>query len=390
MKLLSFLAGLLLAVFMNVPGFTRTITDMRGKQIELPDKLTRIATIDDGFVEGVLTNLGEIDAVDMIGSWSMKRDYKYTRPGKDGEKIYQGWNTMKFLHPWLDEKVCVNSPQGNVINFEALAAGNPQAVILRIGDCTVGAGNREAAEKTINTIESLGIPLITLYSPTWFRSSDLSSMKKEGKIIGAMFGKERQAEELMEKLAEVETMIRERTKDVPEKDRPSVLYMGLNPDVRKKGGAATVYGIDTPESYIIEEIAGAKNAFSGNGHGVPLSAEQIIAIDPDVIVLPTSNGYHPPDELIYGEAFKNLRELSAIANKRVFAMPWSPMNCSRRVEYPLDMLIIAKSAYPDKFADINVYEFAKNFYMDIYGVDEKTAEALRSQQMLDWMREAGF
>ena len=66
------------------------------------------------------------------------------------------------------------------------------------------------------------------------------------------------------------------------------------------------------------------------------------------------------------------------------------MNCSRRVEYPLDMLIIAKSAYPDKFADINVYEFAKNFYMDIYSVDEKTAEALRSQQMLDWMREAGF
>lgn len=378
------------ALFATALSSAREITDMRGKKVELPDKLTRIATIDDGFIEGVLTNLGEIDAVDVIGSWSMKRDYKYTRPAKEGEKVYQGWNTMKFLHPWLDEKVCVNSPQGNVINFEALAAANPQAVILRVGDCTVGAGNREAAEKTIRTIESLGIPLVVLYSPTWFRSSDLTSMKEEGKIVGAMFGKESQAGALMEKLASVEELIRERTKDIPDEKRSRVLYMGLNPNIRKKGGAATVFGIDTPESYIIESVAGAKNAFSGTGHGVPLSAEQILAIDPDVIVLPTANGYHPPDELLYGEAFKNLAGLNAVINKKVYAMPWSPMNCSRRVEYPLDMLIIAKSAYPDLFADINVYDYAKKFYMDIYGVDEKTAEALRSHQLLDWMRDSGF
>lgn len=158
--------SLVLAGALSAPA--RTITDMRGKQVTLPDKLSRVATIDDGFVEGVMTNLGVIDSVDMIGSWSMKRDYKYTFEGENGETWqHSGWNTMKFLHPWLNDKVCVNSPQGNVINFEALAAGNPEAVILRLGDCTVGAGNREAADRTVETIEALGLPLVVLYAPTW-------------------------------------------------------------------------------------------------------------------------------------------------------------------------------------------------------------------------------
>ena len=166
--------------------------------------------------------------------------------------------------------------------------------------------------------------------------------------------------------------------------------MGLNPDVRRKGGAGTVHGVDTPESYIIETIAGARNAFEGRGSGVPLGAEQIYALDPDVILLPTSNGYHPPRELYEAPYCANLRELRAVKEKKVYAMPWSPMNCSRRVEYPLDMLIVAKAAYPDRFADISVYDFALNFYREVYGVDAEQAAALRSHQLLDWMKETGF
>lgn len=364
---------------------------MRGKRINLPDTLTRIATIDDGFIEGVMTNLGVIDTVDVIGSWSMKRDYKYSFSSESGETwSHQGWNTMKVLHPWLDEKVCVNSPQGNAINFEALAAAKPEAVILRVGDCTVGAGNREAANRTIETIEALGLPVVVIYSPTWFRSADLSSMKEEGKIIGAMFGMEEKAAALMNKLASVELMVRERTKAIPDHEKTRVLYMGLNADIRRKGGIGTVHGVDTPESYILENIAGAKNAFTGTGYAVPVSAEQIYAIDPDVILLPTAHGYHPPRELLEAEYFKNLRELRAVREKKIYAMPWTPMNCSRRVEYPLDILIAAKSAYPKLFADINVYNYALDFYKEIYGVDDETARSLRSHQMLDWMKEVCF
>ena len=370
---------------------TRTVTDMRGKAVTVPASPKRVVTIDDGFVEGVMTHLGVIKNVIAIGSWGMKRDYSYRFETASGEAYeHRGWSTMKFLHPWLDNLPCVNSPQGNTINFEEIAKADPDLVILRVGDCTVTAGNAEATEKTIGTIESLGLPLVTLYSPTCFGGKDMSSMKTEMAVIGDIFSQKEKAEKLADTLASTESLIRERTKDIPEEQRAKLLYFGLSVTIRNKGGSGSVWGLDTPESYIIESVAGAKNAYRGKGNGVALSAEQVYALDPDVIVLPTANGYHPPRELYEAPYYTNLAELRAVKSKRVYSMPWTPMNCARRLEYPLDMLIIAKAAYPDRFKDINIHAFALDLYTKLYGVDEKTARGLASTQLLDWMIPIGF
>ena len=69
---------IILFIFSSVQSFAYTVTDMRGKQVNIPENLERVATIDDGFIEGVMTHLGVINKVTAIGSWSMKRDYKYT------------------------------------------------------------------------------------------------------------------------------------------------------------------------------------------------------------------------------------------------------------------------------------------------------------------------
>lgn len=384
------LAAALVLALLPSAGEARTVTDMRGVSVSVPDDPRAVATIDDGFIEGVMTHLGVIDRVKVIGSWSMKRDYRYVFTSRTGEsEEYRGWNTMKYLHPWLNDLPCINSPQGNIISYEALAAASPDVVILRVGDTPAGT-DKEKVSRTIGTIEALGLPLVVLYSPTWFHSSDLSSMKTEAGIIGELFGLRQKAEALADRLAATETMIRERTRNVSDKDRPSVLLLGLRPDVRKKGGAGAVQGTDTPESYIIEQVVHARNAYQGKGTSVPMSAEQIYACDPDVILLPTANGYHPPFELYEAPYYENLQELRAVRNRRVYALPWSPMNASRRVEYPLDMLIIAKASYPGLFADISVYDFALRFYQDVYGVDEATARGLRSTQLLDWMADSHF
>ena len=72
----------------------------------------------------------------------MKRDYKYTYETIDG-KTYtaKGVNTMKYLHPWLNDIPCFNSPQGDILNYETLAKSDPQLIILRVGDCTVSGGS---------------------------------------------------------------------------------------------------------------------------------------------------------------------------------------------------------------------------------------------------------
>ena len=368
----------------------RIVTDMRGQNIQVPDEPQVVATIDDGFVEGVMTHLGVIDRVKSIGSWSMKRDYHYRFESISGESWeHRGFHTMRFLHPWLNDLPCVNSPQGNIINFETLAAVKPDLVILRAGDTSVGR-DKEKITRTVAAIEGLGFPLLVLYSPTWFRSANLSSMKTEAAIIGEVFGLKEKAEALADLLASTEALIYERTKDIEETDRPSVLLLGLRPDVRKQGGAGTAHGLDSPESYIIEKVVNAHNAFRGMGSSVPMSTEQVYACDPDVIILPTASGYHPPRELCEAPYYASLHELRAVKERRIYAMPWTPMNASRRVEYPLDMLIIAKAAYPDCFRDICVYDFALDFYQKVYGVDTSTAKGLRTAQLLDWMADSGF
>lgn len=385
-------AFVLVAVMSVAPAWAKqdtvAITDMRGKVVQVPKKLERIATISDGFVEAVMTHLGEQRKIVAIGSWSMKRDYKYDFVTAKGEKYSyaKGWNTMKFLNPWLDQLPIFNSPQGNIISYETLAKADPQLVIMRVGDCTVRAANQEAMQKTIATIESLGIPLLVLHAPT----SDLASMKEEMAILGRLFGKEKEALALSAYLSSTVDLIRQRTKNVAPNKKASVLMLGLNPNVRKNGGTGGVWGVDTPESYIIENIANAKNAFREKGSGKVLNVEQIYALDPDVIVLPTSNGFHPPREIIEGGDFALLSELRAIKNRRVVAMPWTPMNCARRVEYPLDMLVIAKAAYPDLFKDIKVHQEALKLYKKVYRVNEQTAKGLRASQWLDWTLENDF
>ncbi len=368
----------------------RLVTDMRGKNVHIPDDPCAVATIDDGFVEGVMTHLGVIGKVRSIGSWAMKRDYRYSFESISGERWeHCGLHTMRFLHPWLNDLPCVNSPQGNIISFETLAAAKPDLVILRAGDTTVGC-DREKLARTIAAIEGMGFPLLVLHSPSWFRSSDLSSMKTEASIIGEAFGQKKKAEALADMLSQTEKLIRERTRDIPETEKPSILLLGLRPDVRKNGGAGTAQGLDSPESYIIEKVVNARNAFRGMGSSVPLNVEQVYACAPDIIILPTASGYHPPRELCEAPYYTSLSELRAVKERRVYAMPWTPMNASRRVEYPLEMLIIAKAAYPDKFSDMRVYDFALDFYRKVYGVDEATARGLRTAQLLDWMADSGF
>ena len=389
--LLPFLLGLAFALALLFPAgaaFCRPVTDMRGKVVDVPDEPRRIATIDDGFVEAVMTHLGVIDRVVAIGSWSMKRDYRYTFTSIGGEAWeHRGWNTMKFLHPWISDLPCVTSPQGYVVNFEILAQAAPDLVILRVGDCTVNNRTDGTAERVIAAIESMGLPLVVLYAP---QGTNLSSMLEEMAVLGEIFGQRERAVALGERLAATEALVRERTANVREEDKPRLLYLGLNPAVREQGGAGTVHGVNTPESHIIEGIANARNAFRGQGSGVPVSAEHIYALDPDVILLPTANGYHPPRELCEAPYYAVLQELDAVREGRVYAMPWTPMNCARRVEYPLDLLIVAKAAYPERFSDISVYDFALEFYQSVYGVDKEIASGLRSTQLLDWMAGGGF
>lgn len=372
-------------------GEQHVVTDMRGVAVTLPVTLVRVATIDDGFVEAVMTRLGTIRTLVSVGSSSQQRTWAYSYPTSDGRafSMTDGMGTMRALHPWMADLPCASRTSGEAINYETIAAARPQVVILRVGDCTIGT-SPDVVARTAGVFETMGIPVVVVRSPADFRGQGTSTLRDEIDVLGRLFNNERAATALADDLTSDETMIHDRVRDVPTASQPRVLYLGLASGARGSGGAAYVWGTDTAESWMIERIIGARNAYRGPGARVLLNAEQILALDPDVIFLPTSSGYHPPRELAEAPYFRDLQRLRAVREGRVYALPWSPMNCARRLEYPLELLIMAKGAYPDRFRDIAVRDWALAFYQRTYLIDQTQALTLRHAQWLDWMVESGF
>ncbi|XPV77015.1 MAG: ABC transporter substrate-binding protein [Desulfovibrio sp.] len=369
---------------MAVAAGTHTVTDMRGKSVIVPLSPKRVVTLDDGFSAGVMTSLGVQDSIIAVGSHCPVKVFKYSYPSVNGDEYtyVDGMNPVGFLNERLRE-VPRMATYGQSTNFEELAALEPDLVFMRVGSC-YSNDDSEIMKRKIKMIEAMGIPLVVLNGPPTFCEPTVEHISEEIRIVGEVFGKEDQALELAEYLESIINMIRTRTAGITEEQRPSMLLFGLSPKARGEGGAGTAQGKDTIESYFAENIVKGRNSFHGTGSSSVINAEHVFAMDPDVIILPTAWGYHPPKELYTAPYYSKLSSLSAVKNRRVVALPWTPCNCAKRIEYPIEVMVMAKAAHPELFKDIAVHEWVLEFYKNVYGVDDVTAEGLRSTQWLDW------
>lgn len=360
---------------------TRTVVDGRGVAVTIPAEIDRVVTVSAGIIEGTMYVLGVADKIVAVGSVCSQKVSNYTITTENGTIEGEGgMNPVAYLSPRLQNLPLLGS--GTDMNFEKLAGLDPDLVIIRACGCNVASMEDESTQKTIRTIEGLGIPVVVLQGPTCFDKPNLSTMSDEIKILGRVFGKEERAEKLADYLESQTEVVFERTKDIPDSDKQSVLIFGASPNSRKAGGAGMVRGTDTIESYFIEEIVHAKNAFRETGRPT-ISAEQLLSLNPDAIVLDTANGYHPPEELYSAPYYQNVGELSAVKNHRVYALPWTCCS-TKRLEYPIEVMVIAKAAYPDRFDDIDLGDWLIEFFKNVYDVDDETARALISTQWMDW------
>ncbi len=384
-------AGLCLVLSLGCAEDYRTVVDSRGVSVQVPVEIERVVTISDGFVEEVMTYLGVAGKLVGVGSRTFEEIDSYTYETVSGGTFshQDGMNTVSYINPWIMELPIV-AEYGAGANFEAISSLDPDLIIIRLGSCTFWT-NDENVQKSIEIVESLGIPVVVLLGTDFYDHPDISTMWDEIEVIGRVFDKEEEAEDLVEYLQETVALVSKRTRDVPEEEKPTVLYFGLSPLAREEGGAGNTVSRKSFESWAIEELVHAQNAFrDDSGYWHKISTEHVLAMNPDVIVLPTDWGYHPVREILEAPYYQNLQDLDAIKNGRVVSLPWTPYDCAKRLGYPIEVVIIAKAAYPERFEDIKVHEWVLEFYQNVYGVDEETAIGLRSAQWLDWTVEEDF
>jgi iron complex transport system substrate-binding protein len=380
MKRMNQLLTLLLAVLMMTAMFTgagitasadgaRTIVDMRGVTVELPDSLDRIAIIDKGFLVQTMTALGVEDRIVASGDVIQGATEATAR-----DSLY--------LCPKLLELPQIGYPTA-AVDYETLVAADPDLVILRnseyIKDSEITA---EAIEKIENELK---IPLVVVNGPGCYDEVKLETQYEGIRLMGELFEKQDRAEEIIALMSDTIKMIQERTSGIAEEDKPTVMYIG---GLNGQELTGTVWGANYGDAKFGEEIANIKNVHPVHEPIRKVSAEQLIALNPDKIILCTVS---PAPQVFLSDAlYAPIADITAVKNGDVTSIGLLTWWGDFRLEVPTIMLISAKGVYPDQFSDIDVGDWLNDYHMALYDLTEEQAQQLKVTQQLDWMDEAGF
>jgi len=321
-------------------GKTRTFTDMLGRKLVVPELLTRVALLGGptGQVAYILGARNQLCAV--------------TKSLKSSELI-------RMMDPTVKDLVAPRSTSGQ-INVEELIVADPQLVIAGDLDGSI-------VEKKTR------IPVAYLKS-TMNQSYDL--LKEEIRFYGRAFHKEARAENYIQYLQRTVDLVQSRTKDIPRNKR-KVVFNGYS------SNRLVTLGGDTFMQRQIE-LAGCRNAAeriltSGTREGglhtglAEVSMEKVLEWNPDMLII----DFGSPAEVYDSPKWKSI---NAVKNKKVFKQPigifiWDRPTAESAVLHPL---WLAKMAYPDRFADIDLVREIKKFYRETMSFDltDEHAEAI--------------
>ncbi len=306
----------------------------------MPDPLTRVALLGGptGQVAYILGARNQLCAV--------------TKSLKSSELV-------NLMDPSIKNLVAPRSVSGQV-NVEELIVANPQLVIA--GDLDGSLVERKTR-----------IPVAYLKSDM---NQSYEMLKKEIRFYGMVFGKEARAENYCRYLQKTMDLLHSRIKDIPTNKR-KVVFNGYS------SNHLVTLGGDTFMQRQIA-LAGCRNAAetiltSGTREGglhtglAEVSMEKVLGWNPDILVIDFGTA-----EDIYRDS--KWRSIAAVKNRAVHTQPvgvfiWDRPTAESAVLHPL---WLAKTAYPDRFADINLKQEITKFYREImsFNLSDEQAEAI--------------
>lgn len=302
-------------------GGMRTVVDMQGNEVEVPAIITNCFDAYPVNV-GIMALLGATEA----------QPYILPRIKSDN------WEWLRELDPSLNDKQTIGDDA--TASAEEVLTINPEVVVI---------SNKDTAA----TYREAGINVFMVTSAT--TDDFLESVRKSGELFGESSLDEAQA--FTDYYQSNIDLVAERVSDIPEDERPTVYYVG----------GTTAYNTSVKGNGL-EFVTNAGGRFALSeadlGEGKEVTAEQLLAADPDVIIVGTNNRAKGYDSLMSDTA---LGSLSALQNDQVYktpqgTLPWDTFG----PEQSMAVLWMAKTLYPDRFDDIDLKQEMKDFYRTFY------------------------
>ena len=309
---------------------TREITDMAGRKVTVP----AAENIESVFSAGPVAAIFLYMVVpDKLLGWNYELN--------DVEKSI-------ILDKYQD---LPNFGMGDAVNYEAVIAANPTIAINsgKINDAMVSDCDALS--------ESLGIPVVAV-------DNELNNSAEAFRFMGELLGVEDHAEELAQYAEQVFTDINALS-DIPEEKKVSV-YFGNGEDSLETAPRGSQHA----------QILDAINAVNvadlelGDGSRVQISAEQLLAWDPDVIVVngepkADKSGNSAAEDILSNPDYASLK---AVQDQKVYGTPNAPFSWVDRPAGPnrlIGMRWFSALIYPEYIkCDINeeIHKFFDLFY----------------------------
>lgn len=308
----------------------RVVTDVFGRQVELPEKIETIAAI--GGAARILTYAGCADK--LVGVTDMDKQNVSAMP-------YSVVNGEHFA-----QLASVGSGGSNdTCYIEQLVALAPDVIFGLTDENTL----KNVAAKT-------GIPTIGIYPDGMFDESVYTALE----LIGQVMGTEEHCAGVITYIKECQKDLDDRTKDIPEEAKPTV-YTGAV-SFRGAHGFEGTYA-DYPPFTAIH----AKNVVDETGESGALlvDLEKVTVWNPDIIFLnPTNMNLVNED---YGKNKAFYQGLKAVQQGEVYAQISYNYNWTNMEIAIADAYYAGKIIYPEQFSDIDPIEKADEIFTKMLG-----------------------
>ena len=318
----------------DTPQGEVTVTDLVGREVEVnPGSYKKVVCIGAGALR-MYCYIGDVEL--LAGVEDIDNTSLDNRPAMF-DSVARPY-MLAFGKSFESLPSCgVGGPMAQAPDVEKILSCNPDIIISEFEDVEV-ATNLQA---------QTGVPVITLGTGKdgVFDEEFFTAMT----LLGKIFGKEEKAENLIDFIKEERAAIEERVADIPEENKPSVYICGL-------GNWGTTNHLMTAEDYVSFRVAGVKNVVSGLGMtGVgPIEAEKFLELSEQMDIL-----------IMDAAAVKNIKPLYAEdptmfdtckawnAGEVYLEMAYNAYYTNYEISLA-NTWFIAKTVYPDAFADIDL------------------------------------
>ena len=231
----------------------------------------------------------------------------------------------------------VGGPNAQAAESEKILSCNPDIVISEYED----------VEKEDALQEQLGVPVVTLKAGPNGVFDDAFSQSMT--LLGQIFGEEEKAEALVSFIAAETAEIAERTAGIADEDKPAVYVCGL-------GNWGTTNHLMTSQTYASFEVANIRNVVTDLGaNGVqPIEEEKFVALGADMDIIVMDAAAVKNIKPLYQEDPTMFDSCKAWQTGEVYLeMAYNAYYTNYEIAL-INTWFIAKSVYPDLFADVDI------------------------------------